>query len=59
MSTHQETRQDIYKDIATDLLKNDLLDLSVYDPESAEGGTIAILNKHLGEYIIIQGKEIQ
>lgn len=59
MSTHQETRQDIYKDIATDLLKNDLLDLSVYDPESAEGGTIEILNKHLGEYIIIQGKEIQ
>jgi hypothetical protein len=59
MYTHQETRQEIYKDIAADLLKNDLIDLGAYDPESAEGVTMEILNKHLGEYIIIEGHEIQ
>lgn len=59
MDIHQETRQDIYKDIATDLLKNDLMDLKTYDTETLEGVTMEILNKHLGEYIIIQGHEIQ
>lgn len=53
------TRQDIYKDIAADLLKNDLMDLSNYDTETIEGVTVTILNKHLGKYIIIQGQEIQ
>jgi hypothetical protein len=53
------TRKGIYKNIATDLLKNDLLDLRQYDPETAEDVTINILEKNLGRYIIIQGTEIK
>ena len=55
----QNTRQNIYKDIAIDLIKNDLLDLKSYDPETAEGVTINILEKNLEKYIIIQGQEIK
>lgn len=54
----QETREELFNGIVEDLIQNDLLDLNTYDTESAQGVTTEIIKKHLGEYIIIKGKEI-
>lgn len=49
------TKADLYDNIIKDFVVNDLLDLETYDSETAQEIATEIIEKHLGQYIILQG----